>query len=182
MRTLVIFIIFLIFLLANLPAVAQEKETAGTENEEMLNAIEVKESSLREGGTQKLHDDIDKYLKDEFNCKEISKNLWVVPFVGEGKDEIDVSVLLNSNWVVVSTYIASVQDKKGKDGFKNILELNYEMEQSKIGLDKIGDLYLLYEIPTRLLDKRELIDDINASAKYVSDNYDRITKYLDIKK
>jgi len=180
--TTILIIVFLSLFLA-LSSLAEEvKKPPVPEGESMPNAVEVKEPSTRIDVSQNLHDTIDKYLKEEFKCKEVSTNLWVVPFVGEGKDEIDVSVILDKNLVVISTYIASVTEKKGKDGFKHILELNYEMDQSKIGLDKNGDLYLLYEIPTKFLDKKELIDDINASAKYVSDNYKDITKYLGIEK
>ncbi|MGQ9706286.1 MAG: hypothetical protein ACUVWP_04690 [bacterium] len=176
------YLTILIILLTSIFLFAQEEVITGQDSEEMLSAKETTASSVKGVSIKKLHDEIDKNLKEKFNCKEVSLNLWVVPFFGEGKDEIDVSVILDTDWLIVSTYIISITEKTRIEGLKYLLELNYTMDQSKLALDSNGDLYLLYEIPTKYYDKNELIDYINNSALFVSDNYNTIRKFIGIKK
>lgn len=41
-----------------------------------------------------------------------------------------------------------------------LLAQNYELYQAKLSLGPQGDLYVSYEVPNRLLDRQELIDDV----------------------
>jgi len=162
-----------IILLSLAPALSQNES-----EEELPTAIEIDNPRTR-GLTS--YEDIEKFIAEEFKYETIEGSGWMIPFMGEEIEEIDVYVILKGDWLLISTYIITMPKMAKREGLWQLMEMNYSIYQGKLGIDECGDLYMLYDIPLRLVDKEELIKAIDESASYVNDNYNAIKEAVGLK-
>ncbi len=117
---------------------------------------------------------------NEMVYTQVSSNAWVLPYTSSNMENLEVALILNPDWVVFSTTILTLPEKvKEKDVYRDLLEYNFQVNQGKFAIDE-GKIYFLIEVPIRLCDVQELLDNLSASAQVADGMYPVLLESLDL--
>lgn len=148
-------------LLAGVVAAGGQREgkLTGSQIEEMLKSANLKYISLGQGA---------------------ERNAFLLPFESKNCPDLAVVVALSEKGDFVSIFsrIMDVPDDAPASFYRHLLMLNERIWQAKFALSKEGALFFEFEIPSRLLDARELVEDIYATAQFVDKTYPTLQKLL----
>lgn len=85
---------------------------------------------------------------------------WMIAFAGDRVPRIVVFVVYADAFTVVLGRLFTVGDDAGDDFYRKLARKNFEHDQLKLSVDDRGGVYASYEVPTRLLDRRELLENV----------------------
>ena len=85
---------------------------------------------------------------------------WRVSVSQRQHPAILVDVVYSDAFTVVLSKVCTLPDGADSDIYKVIAERNYDLEQLKLSVDRSGDVFASFEVPTRILDRRELMENI----------------------
>jgi hypothetical protein len=88
---------------------------------------------------------------------------WQVTLAGHQRP-VRVDVLYSDSFTVVLGKLFTLPAGADRDIYKAIAERNYDLEQMKISVDKDGEVFASFEVPTRIIDRRELLENIASLA------------------
>jgi hypothetical protein len=85
---------------------------------------------------------------------------WRVTFAGHRQPTISVDVVYSDHFTVVMGQLFILPTSADSDVYKTIAERNFDLEQMKLSVDPGGAVFASFEVPTRILDRRELLENI----------------------
>lgn len=85
---------------------------------------------------------------------------WMIAFAGNQVPRLVVFVVHADAFTVVLGRLFTVGDEAGVDFYRKLARKNFDHDQLKLSVDDRGGVYASYEVPTRLLDRRELLENI----------------------
>ena len=114
-------------------------------------------------------DDLEKWMTEEgFPYKAVDPGKrYTVPFDGKNVGSILVVVLHTPDITKIMAKFFTLPADMPAPFLRAMLNRNFKTFQAKLELDDSGDLFLAYEVPNRILDKQELIDDVKDTARLV---------------
>jgi len=163
---------------------AQESTSGRTSEKETGNTIATsEETTTSEQITSPLTtESITKLLDDnKITYARASSNAWLLPYTSEKIKNLEVAIILNPDWVVFSTVVLTLPEKYEKyEAYRDLLQYNFQVNQGKFAIDA-GKLYFLIEVPIRLCDSQEVLDNISASAEVADGIYTDLADKFGIK-
>ena len=107
-------------------------------------------------------------------------NAFILPFESENIPELAVVVQLSEKGEFVSIYapIMKVPADAPAEFYRYLLSLNDKVWQAKFAISRDGDLYFCFEVPSRLLDVRELAEDVYITARFVDKTFSSLKRAL----
>jgi hypothetical protein len=111
--------------------------------------------------------DMEKWLTEEklpFRALEAGKR-WAITFEGQNTGTLTVIVVRGKDVTTALVRLFQVPDGASAAFYQALLRQNFAMFQIKLGLSDRNDLFLSYEVPNRILDRRELVEDVKAVAR-----------------
>jgi hypothetical protein len=85
---------------------------------------------------------------------------WKLSFAGKQHPMVDVYVLYSNNFTVILGKLCTLEASSGKEVYQAIARRNFDLEQLKLSVNKNGEVFASFEVPTRILDRRELLENI----------------------
>lgn len=85
---------------------------------------------------------------------------WRVTFAGHKQPTVSVDVVYSDHFTVVLGQLFTMPPTADNDVYKAIAERNFDLEQMKLSVDPSGAVFASFEVPTRILDRRELLENI----------------------
>jgi hypothetical protein len=155
--------------------------TSGKPKENKITASD--ETTTSEQTTTPLTEQSITKLLDDNNITYVqaSSNAWLLPYECKNMKSLEVAIILNPDWVVFSTVVLTLPEKYEQyEAYRDLLQYDFQVNQGKFAIDS-GKLYFLIEVPIRLCDSREVLDDINASAEVVDGIYPDLAEKFGIK-
>lgn len=99
------------------------------------------------------------------NFSKIANDIWTVPF--EGKNLRNFQVLIGVDKDVLVMFVVVTDKKKytrSPELLNKLLLQNDQMDRVKIGIDKQGEIAVRIDLTVRLMDKRELSENLDQLA------------------
>ncbi|MGQ9630408.1 MAG: hypothetical protein ACUVXI_08870 [bacterium] len=96
-------------------------------------------------------------------------DVWYVSFAGRNKDWV-VAIQVVEDYIRFRTPIMELPESPSRDFLDYLLRRNYDIRQAKLGVSG-EELYLLIEVPMRIVDAEEFGGNISASALWADENY-----------
>jgi len=90
---------------------------------------------------------------------------WRVSFAGRMHPIVNVFVVYSNAFTIVWGKLFTLPNGAGSDIYKAIAERNFDLEQMKLSVDPAGEVFASFEVPTRIMDRRELVENIVSLAK-----------------
>jgi hypothetical protein len=90
---------------------------------------------------------------------------WRVSFTGHIHPIVNVFVVYSNAFTVVWGKLFTLPDGADGDIYKAIAQRNFDLEQMKLSVDPAGEVFASFEVPTRIMDRRELVENIVSLAK-----------------
>jgi hypothetical protein len=90
---------------------------------------------------------------------------WQVSFAGhDHRADVLIDVIYTDTFTVVLGKLFTLPAGADTDIYKAIAERNFELEQMKLSVDQTGSVFASFEVPTRIIDRRELLENIASLA------------------
>jgi hypothetical protein len=113
------------------------------------------------------------------NFTKVAKDVWTVPF--EGKNLRSFQVLVGVDKDVLVMFVIVTDKKKytrSPELLNKLLSQNDQMDRVKIGIDKQGEIAVRIDLTVRLLDKRELSENLDQLAAASDEIFAIVQPYL----
>jgi hypothetical protein len=106
--------------------------------------------------------DIERYLADSglVYVTVVPERRWMLAFAGQQLPRLVVYVVRGGEFTVVMGKLFTVADDTGLEFYRALARKNYEFDQLKLSVARDGGVYASFEVPTRLVDRRELLENI----------------------
>jgi hypothetical protein len=85
---------------------------------------------------------------------------WRLVFAGRQLPRVTLFVLYGGTFTAVMGRLFTVPPTTGVEFYRAVARKNYDFDQLKLSVDGEGGLYASFEVPTRILDERELMENI----------------------
>jgi hypothetical protein len=85
---------------------------------------------------------------------------WKLSFAGKQHPLLDVYVLYSDHFTVILGKLCTLQANTSKETYQAIARRNFDLEQLKLSVNRNGEVFASFEVPTRILDRRELLENI----------------------
>ncbi|KQC15150.1 MAG: hypothetical protein APR63_04225 [Desulfuromonas sp. SDB] len=124
--------------------------------------------------------DISSWLdEDSIVYEQPEPNTWIIPYNSSQGGTISVGVLsVEEKWIMIMVPLFELPDEYPSQAFMQLAQANYQMNQMKLGLSEENYIFLQMEIPYRLVNKQELIDNIEFIAYAVDENLETIASWF----
>ena len=100
-----------------------------------------------------------------YSYSKASDNVWVIAYEGKSLPKFNVIATAHENVLVLFTIVAEKNNLKlTPDVIKRLLQLNGDLDRVKIGVDEDGDLFVRTDLSIRVLDGREMKENIEQVA------------------
>ena len=113
------------------------------------------------------------------NFTKVANDVWTVPF--EGKNLRSFQVLIGVDKDVLVMFVIVTDKKKytrSPELLNKLLSQNDQMDRVKIGIDKQGEIAVRIDLTVRLMDKRELSENLDQVAAASDEIFAIIQPYL----
>jgi hypothetical protein len=92
-------------------------------------------------------------------------SVWAIAFEGKSLSQFNVVASAHEEILVLFTVVAEKKNLKlTPELTQRLLQLNGELDRVKIGLDKDGDLFVRVDLSIRVLDTREMKENVEQVA------------------
>ncbi|HYP26811.1 MAG TPA: YbjN domain-containing protein [Blastocatellia bacterium] len=92
-------------------------------------------------------------------------NVWAIDFQGKSMPKFNVIASTHEDVLVLFTIVAEKDSLRLTPGvIQKLLQLNGDLDRVKIGIDKDGDLFVRTDLSIRVLDVREMKENIEQVA------------------
>lgn len=95
--------------------------------------------------------------------------LWMIGFARGGRPPVLVQVVRGDVFTMVMGRLGTVPPHAGARFFRNLARRNFDVAQLKLGIDGDDVVYASFEVPSRLVDRQELLEDVFTMAKVMPD-------------
>lgn len=102
---------------------------------------------------------------------------WAIPFAG--RSPTVVWVVHGTKFTLVMGKVFTVTGETGVDLYKALARRNYDLDQVKLSVDEGGTIFASYEVPTRILDDVELLEDIYGLAGAIESMHKELAPLVD---
>jgi len=92
---------------------------------------------------------------------------WMISFAGEKLDRVVLYVIHGAKFTIVMGKLFTLAPGTDAAFYKAIARKNFDFDQLKLSVDKQGSVFASFEVPTRIVDKRELLENIFALASAI---------------
>ena len=92
---------------------------------------------------------------------------WRIVFAGLRVPRIVVHVVRGQSFTVVLGKLFTVPTRVDAGFYRELARRNFELEQMKLSIDADGGVFASFEVPSRILDRRELLENIMGLAAAV---------------
>lgn len=113
------------------------------------------------------------------NFTKVANDIWTVPF--DGKTLRNFQVLIGVDKDVLVMFVIVTDKKKytrSPELLNKLLLQNDQMDRVKIGIDKQGEIAVRIDLTVRLMDKRELSENLDQVAAASDQIFAIIQPYL----
>jgi hypothetical protein len=91
--------------------------------------------------------------------------VWAISFKGKSLPSFNVVASVQPEILVLFTIVVEKKELKlTPEAMQRLLKLNSDLDRVKIGIDKEGDLFVRVDLSTRLLDAREMKENVEQVA------------------
>ncbi|HVF92066.1 MAG TPA: YbjN domain-containing protein [Blastocatellia bacterium] len=92
-------------------------------------------------------------------------SVWAVAFEGKSLPKFNVVASTQQDVLVLFTIVAEKKNLRlTPESMQRLLQMNGDLDRVKIGIDKDGDLFVRIDLSIRVLDARELKENIEQVA------------------
>ena len=91
--------------------------------------------------------------------------MWMIGFAPERGRPVMVHVVRGDAFTLILGRLGSVPVGAGESFYRLLARRNFEVPQMKLGLDAQDGVYAAFEVPSRLVDREELLADVFTLAK-----------------
>lgn len=114
-----------------------------------------------------------------YNYSKSSDDVWVIPYNGNNLKEFNVVTVLEQHLIVLVVIVAEKpQVKLSQEMMARALRLNEEFDRVKIGISESGNLFVRTDLSLRILDGRELKENIEQIAAAADESWQALKQYL----
>lgn len=114
-----------------------------------------------------------------YNYSKSSDDVWVIPYNGNNLKEFNVVTVLEQHLIVLVVIVAEKpQVKLSQEMMARALRLNEEFDRVKIGISESGNLFVRTDLSLRILDGRELKENIEQIAAAADETYMALKSYI----
>jgi len=100
-----------------------------------------------------------------YTYTKAAEGVWAVSFEGKSLPRFNVVASVQPDILVLFTIVVEKKDLKlTPEAMQRLLKLNGNLDRVKIGIDKEGDLFVRVDLSTRVLDAREMKENIEQVA------------------
>jgi Putative bacterial sensory transduction regulator len=100
-----------------------------------------------------------------YSYTKAADNVWAIAFEGKSLPKFNVVASTQEDVLVLFTIVAEKSNLKlTPDVIQRLLRLNGDLDRVKIGIDKEGDLFVRTDLSIRVLDVREMKENIEQVA------------------
>lgn len=92
---------------------------------------------------------------------------WMLAFTGERLPQVVLHVMHRPQFTVVLGRLFEVPEGAGVDFYRALALKNFELDQLKLSVDPSGVVFASFEVPTRILDQRELLENVLSLATII---------------
>jgi len=85
---------------------------------------------------------------------------WMAAFAGRRLPRVVLYVVRGDDFTVIMGKLFTVSDKTSTAFYRALARRNFDYDQMKFSLDAGGGVFASFEVPTRLLDRRELLENL----------------------
>lgn len=85
---------------------------------------------------------------------------WRLVFAGRRQARVTLYVLYGGQFTTVVGRLFTVPETAGVGFYRALARKNYDFDQLKLSVDDEGGVFASFEVPTRILDERELLENI----------------------
>ena len=115
----------------------------------------------------------------KFHYTRLEAGLWTIPFEGHSLSSYNVFVTSNEGVVLVFVVVADHDSfEETPELVRALLRCNVDLDRIKVGIDDDGDVFARIDLTERILDARELSENIDQAAAAADEIYRRIAPYL----
>lgn len=124
--------------------------------------------------------DISSWLdQDSIVYEQPEPNTWIIPYNSSQGGTISVGVLsVDEKWIMIMVPLFELPDEYPSQAFMQLAQANYQMNQMKLGLSEENYIFLQMELPYHLVNKQELINNIEFIAYAVDENLETIAAWF----
>lgn len=91
--------------------------------------------------------------------------MWMIGFAPERGRPVMVHVVRGDAFTLILGRLGSVPVGAGESFYRLLARRNFEVPQMKLGLDAQDGVYAAFEVPSRLVDREELLADVFTLAR-----------------
>ena len=104
------------------------------------------------------------------------ENHWLVVFEGESRKSWTVQIIRDDKFVVLNIALTRLDpnNNANQEMLLRLMQLNFRLDQAKLGLGQDGVLYMAYEVPSRLVDYEELVSNVYSLVRWADRNYKQL--------
>jgi hypothetical protein len=89
---------------------------------------------------------------------------WEVSFASHERGDVLVDIIYTDTFTIVLGKLFTLPAEADAEIYKAIAERNFDLEQMKLSVDHTGSVFASFEVPTRIIDRRELLENIASLA------------------
>lgn len=95
--------------------------------------------------------------------------IWMIGFAREDRPPVMVHVVRGDAYTLIMGRLGTVPGGAGPDFYRGLARRNFDVPQLKLGVDAHDGLYASFEVPSRLVDREELLEDVFGLARTVDE-------------
>lgn len=100
-----------------------------------------------------------------YSYSKAADNVWAIAYEGKSLPKFNVVATVHEDILVLFTIVAEKNSLRlTPDVVQRLLQLNGDLDRVKIGVDKDGDLFVRTDLSIRVLDAREMKENIEQVA------------------
>lgn len=85
---------------------------------------------------------------------------WMVAFAGKQLPKVVLYIVHGDEFTVVLGKLFTVGKAATVEFYRELARKNYDFDQLKLSIDAAGGVFASFEVPTRILDRQELLENI----------------------
>ncbi len=114
-----------------------------------------------------------------YSYTKAADSVWAIAFEGKSLPKFNVIASTQEDVLVLFTIVAEKKNlRPTPDVMHKLLQLNGELDRVKIGIDKDGDLFVRVDLSIRVLDVRELKENVEQVAAAADVVFSAIRPYI----
>jgi hypothetical protein len=86
--------------------------------------------------------------------------LWMLGFAGKDEARVTVHVVRGDQFTMILGRICMVPAGAGAAFYRGLARRNFDIPQIKLGVDAKNGVFASFEVPSRILDREELLEDV----------------------